>query len=223
MEKISALVRGFWRDHFRTAAPLVELLVVILFLAFIFGPDPSREYYPWPYLLLSFNLLAIVLSAVCTSLVTWRNSDDKMLLLVLTAGKQNYYLSLLLTALLLSLFWTVIALIVVLGVAPLSGSMKIANWGAMTGNLLIVAALFLVFSPLTGRSVEIAYAIILAGIGLGYTWSGLPGKVIGYLLPPLQANVKVAFGSAWPVCRDLIYFGILLFIGLYRFMRREFS
>ncbi|MQL50798.1 hypothetical protein GFC01_00580 [Desulfofundulus thermobenzoicus] len=225
--KVFALAWFFLRDHFRTYAVWAEVIIIALFLAIFFGPTPKQEPHTWASLAVGLGFFTIVLSAVCTTSLIWRNADSKMTVFMLKAGKTAYYTGLLLASLSLSAFWIAIVTACTILVLPLSGHiLPLTLLAAVTGNLFVVTGLFILFSSLTGRAIDPVYAVILVLLGLGsYFFNELGGPWIwlNVFLPPLLSNINATTGaSSVPIIRSLTYFTVTVALGLIRFTRREF-
>ncbi len=226
--RTAALVRGFSADHFRTNAVLVEAIAVALFLAIFL--EPKGMPYRWPYLAMSLCIMAMFMAALVTSLLAWRNSVQKIDQPVLKAGRLRCYCGILLAALAITIFWVlIIAAYIYVFLLQRSLPEGIATLAAaVLGLVLVVAALFLLFSSLVGRAYEPPLAVILVIIGLSSSYFinlGPPWSNAVILFPPLLENVQAlsGAGAALPLARTLVYFAVLLAAGLLRFSRREFT
>ncbi|MHB1127625.1 MAG: hypothetical protein ACYC2T_11850 [Bacillota bacterium] len=233
--KVVYLALAFFRDHFRTTATLVEVIFVVAFLSFFFGAGLKESPPTWHDLALATNLVSFALVGLATSILVWRNTDSKMILLMLKAGRPVYYLALSLAALLVTFFWLLVIVLVYVAVymllsIPLTPP---AHPGALVvtvaGNVLVVVGPFILFSALTGKTREPAYASILvlasfgadkiAGMGNAWSW-------VNWLLPPILSNTQLANGTGtiyMVLIQSLAYFAVLTALGLLRLYRREFT
>ncbi len=225
--KTAALVRTFYKDHFRTNAVLLEAIMAVLFAALFL--DPRDAPYSWTYLVMSFSILAMIMAALVTILLARRNSDQRTDHLILKAGRVRCYCGMLLASLAITLSWLLIIAFYIY-VLLLQFSLPVGVFvlaAAVIGMLLVVAALFLLFSSFAGKSYEPPLAAILVILGLSSSYFmslGDPWSKTVILLPPLLENVQALSGAAanFPLTRTLVYIAVLLIIGLFRFNRREF-
>ncbi|MHB1421566.1 MAG: hypothetical protein ACYCX4_18640 [Bacillota bacterium] len=233
--KIVHLALSFLRDHFRTTATLVEVVFVTTFLSYFLGAGLKDSPPTWFDLALAVNFASIALVGLSTSILVWRNTDAKMILLMLKAGRPVYYLALSLAALLVTFFWLLIIVLVYVVVymlldLPLTPpAHPAALLVAVAINVMVVVAPFILFSALTGKTREPAYAsiLVLASFGIDkISQLGSAGSWIKWLLPPILTNTQLINGNGaiYPVLLlSLVYFAALTALGLFRLYRREFT
>jgi hypothetical protein len=220
------LVGLLWRDHFRSSAVILELTVVAASLVLFL--DPVRRL-DWSYLVMSVTITAIILAALCTSLLIWRNTDSKIDLLVIKAGRTRCFLAMLLGAYTITLFWLAVVAVYIYLFLPL----EIILPGlpvlllATACILLVVPALFMLLSALPGSSFESYIAVILIVFGLSssyFIYLGGWWRFIAGLLPPLQETIYAASGNhAIPLAKSALYAAAVAALGLARFSRRQFT
>ncbi len=226
-----ALFHFFWRDHFRTSAVILEIIAVLSFLFIIL----DRRYIPYEpsYIALNTSIMAVFLSALCTSLVVRRNADQKIDLLILKTGRIKYLVGILITSFFLTTFWLAVVFSYVYFFIPLTGNFPNLNNLIIVTiiNLLLICTLFTLFSSLTGGIKEIYLAFVIALMGLctpfffrlGPPWDKIPWDKILIIFPPLNENItSLSADVAPPVVQSLVYTAVLLALGIIRIKRREF-
>jgi hypothetical protein len=224
--RLAALVRIFIADHYRTTALLMEIILVLLFL-FIFL-DPRQQPYTWSQLVISVTIIAMVISALTTSLLVWRNADQKIDVFLLKTGRVRYFLGVLLAAVFITSFWIcIIAFYIYLFLSPNIMVSQLLELVTATALIIItVSSLFLLFSLLTGNNYESCVAIIILILGLNTPYFinlGEPFHVIATFLPPLQEIIYAVNNNLnLPLGKSMVYAAVVLAFGLLRFARREF-
>ncbi len=221
--KVSALVMAFWRQYFRGKAVAFQSLAVALFLGLMLDP---RFPHDWNEVALLLSFAVVVLAALSTGFMIWQNADSKMDILVLKSGRPAYYAATVLASILVTVFWIATigaylwAAVRIPGGIP-AGAMRPLLW-SLGGNVLAPVALFTLFSTLTGRAIEPYLAASAVILSLG-NFDQEPWRRLAILLPPLVENARAAAGMGEPqTIRCLVYAGVVLLLGLWRFMRREF-
>lgn len=223
--KILALIWALCRDFFRGRGVVIELIVIMLFVGFFL--KPLGEPFTWEYIALYLGWITLALSALSSGSLVWRNADNKLDILVLKADKTSLYFAVWLASMLITFFWMVIIATYVALLVPIAGGFSTSGLGplalSIAGNTLLVSVLFLLFSPLTGRPIEVYVAILIIIISFGIGDQAQPWQRLEVLFPPLTENIKAGIGTAgMQTVRTLLYSAATLGLGLIRFVRREF-
>ncbi|KKM08656.1 hypothetical protein SY88_22765 [Clostridiales bacterium PH28_bin88] len=223
--KVLALTWALWRDFFRGKAVVFQLVVVVLFISYFLNPRLGT--YEWQYVALYLGWATLFLAALSSGLLIWRNADNKLDILVLKAGKTSFYFAVFLAALLIAVFWLALISAYIALLIPIPDQVlpeKIQQLSmAIISNLLVITALFLFFSPLTGRAIEPYLAVIVILISFGIGDQGQPWQQLAVFFPPIVENIKAGVNATGvQMVRSLTYLLVALSLGLVRFIRREF-
>lgn len=214
-------------NHIRRGAVLIDLAVALLIaLTFL---DPAQGPYDWSYIVAFYGLTASVLPSITAVMLAVSAASVKSEDFLLRAGRSAFYLGSVLASFVMGLFW----MAAMGGLVPLLGLREIPQGGlgmlaaAAALNVLLVAVVFSLFSPLCGGPKEPAVGVSLVLLGINSLWfqehANLWLRRAEALLPPLYANTHAAMEALLPdLIRNTAYLLALVAVGLLRFHRREF-